>query len=128
MQQQWPKWTVPAAVIAVVSAFALVLFAINHASGETVEALPVLDHTADWVLICRVTGKGERDGSETFTGPRVMAHPYITRRGTRVWAPVQVMRSSKTVPAGFYDVHGTVVSVDIEDRRATLTDCVFVRR
>jgi hypothetical protein len=87
----------------------------------------------NWLFDCEVTGRGEAQADERFSGDNLaeMARVGDARLdryyGTRVVVTVGVRRLLPgTIEPGTYTLYGTVQSVDMNEHRVRLTDCVFV--
>lgn len=86
----------------------------------------------DWILVCKVTGRGTETYDEGFSG-RYLENMEFQRGvrmdrvypGTRVRAAVFVDRRYGDTPTGNCLVFGTVTRVDVLDKKVWLTDCVF---
>lgn len=90
----------------------------------------------EWRIICTANSSAPASADENFSGPVLDGYannrgPAFVEReypGTRVWANVRVERAGAGAAAGTYKLFGTVKSVDLANRTAVLTDCLFVPR
>ena len=124
-----------AAVVFVGICIALgLLLVISELVAKRLPERPVEVQIRDWILTCEVTHRGEARADESFSPIYLETLAFEhgirvdrTYPGTRISARVTVEGSQAGGPVkpGQYTLYGTVKSVDVLDKRMTLTDCVF---